>query len=270
MTGIVRFPRTVPGANDPIGWARLFRELNEVLLQDGSDFIFNSETTLSNRTGIAVQTVLQYLGNGGRATDQRLVPMVNFGNVSSVQSVDPLSATAGASTATVNVASHTLHTDFGNIAYNSGAISGLSLNTRYYVYTDDPNNLGGAVTYVASTSRPNVPASAGRYLVGSIVTPLAANSASISAATSANPIVFTTAAAHGWSTGDTVDFSGLPGDFGTNLNSGTYQITVIDSDEFSIAINGTAYAAYTSGGSATRVVGDSEPDYGGGGGGALP
>lgn len=267
--GIVRFPRTVPGANDPIGWGKVFEILNRVLQQDSEDYILNDETTLSTRTGTAVRTVLQRIGNTGRATDQRLVPMVNFGNVSSVQSADPLGATAGASTADISIASHTLHTDFGNIAYNSGAITGLALNTRYYIYADDPENLGGAVTYVASTSKPNVPANTGRYLVGSIVTPVAANTATIDDATSANPIQFTTTAAHGWTTGDTVDFAALPGDFAA-LNSGTHVITVIDSDEFTVAVDGSAFAAYTSGGTATRVVADEFPDYGGGGGGALP
>lgn len=270
MTGVVRFPRQIPAQDDPVGWARLFRDLNNVLMQDGQEYIFNAETTLSDRSGVAVQTVLQRLGDTGRATDQRLVPMVNFGNVSSVQSADPLSATAGVSTSDVTIAAHTLHTDFGNITYNSGSILGLNLNTRYYIYADDPNFAGGAVTYVASTSRPNVPANSGRYFVGTLVTPLSASTSNISAATSANPIVFTTSANHGWSTGDTVDFAGLPGDFGTNLNTGQYTITVLSATTFSVAINGSAYAAYTSGGSATRVVPDSNPDYGGGGGGILP
>ena len=266
--GVVRFPHVVPG-NDPTQWSKVFRDLNLVLQQDDGEFILLAATALSNRTGTPVSDILQYIGNTGRATDQRLVPMVNFGNVSSVQSVDPLGASAGSATADVTISSHTLHTDFGNIAYNSGSILGLSLNTRYYVYADDPNNAGGAVTYVATTAKPNVPANTGRYLVGSIVTPVAANTATIAAATSANPIVFTTTAAHGWTTGDTVDFAALPGDFAA-LNSGTYTITVIDSDEFSVAVDGSGFAAYTSGGTATRVVPDESPDYGGGGGGALP
>lgn len=267
-TGILRIPAQLPKNNRD--WEQFTRRLNQTIQDDGERAIIAALTTIAERTGTDLSSILQYIGDAGRATDQRLVPMVNFGNVSSVQSTDPLGATAGASTADISISAHTLHTDFGDIAYNSGSILGLALNTRYYIYVDDPNNAGGAVTYVATTSKPNVPANTGRYLVGSIVTPVAANTATISAATSANPIVFTTTAAHGWTTGNTVDFAGLPGDFGTNLNSGTFVITVVDSDEFSIAIDGTTYAAYTSGGTATRVVDDGFPDYGGGGGGALP
>ena len=266
-TGILRIPQQLP--KDQRDWEQFTRRLNETIQHDGERAVIAALTTIAERTGTDLDTILQYIGDAGRATDQRLVPMVNFGNVSSVQSTDPLGASAGATTADISVAAHTLHTDFGNIAYNSGSILGLALNTRYYVYVDDPNNLGGAVTYVATTSKPNVPANTGRYLVGSIVTPVSANTANISAATSANPIVFTTDAAHGWASGDDVDFASLPGDFAA-LNSGTFEITVIDADEFSVAVDGSAFAAYTSGGTATRVVADEFPDYGGGGGGALP
>lgn len=265
--GILRIPQQLP--KDQRDWEQFTRRLNQTIQDDGERAVIAALTTIAERTGTDLRTILQYIGDAGRATDQRLVPMVNFGNVSSVQSTDPLGATAGASTADISIAAHTLHTDFGNVAYGPGNILGLPLNTRHYIYADDPSNAGGVVTYVATTSKPNVPANSGRYLVGSIVTPVSANTANISAATSASPIVFTTDAAHGWSSDDVVDFASLPGDFAA-LNTGTYAITVVDADEFSIAVDGSAFAAYTSGGTATRVVQDQFPDYGGGGGGALP
>lgn len=268
MGGILRIPQSLP--KNQQDWEQFTRRLNESIRDEGSRIVLSTLTTIAERSGTDLDTLLTYIGDTGRATDQRLLPMVNFGNVSSVQSADPLSATAGASTSDISISAHTLHTDFGDITYNSGSILGLALNTRYYIYVDDPANAGGAVTYVATTSRPNVPANTGRYLVGSINTPVSASTSNITAATSANPIVFQTTAAHGWVTGNTVDFASLPGDFGTNLNAGIYTITVIDSDEFSVPVNGAAYAAYTSGGTATRVVPDEFPDYGGGGGGALP
>lgn len=268
MRGILEILRKVPQTTQE--WSQVLERLNKAIQVSGERAVLGALTTIAERSGTDLDAILQYLSDGGRATDQRLMPMVNFGNVSSVQSIDPLTAVAGASTADITVSAHTLHTDFGDISYNSGSILGLALNTRYYVYVDDPENEGGAVTYIASTSRPNIPASSGRYFVGTIVTPVSANSANITAATSANPIVFTTSAAHGWSSGDTVVFSSLPGDFGTNLNGQQRTITVIDSDEFSIAVDGSAYAAYTSGGSATRVVDDGLPDWGGGGGGFIP
>lgn len=73
----------------------------------------------------------------------------------------------------------------------------------------------------------------------------------ISAATSANPIEFTTSTPHGASTGNSITFAGLPGDFGTNLNGNTYTVTKVSDTKFTIAVNGAAYAAYTSGGTAT-------------------
>lgn len=266
--GILRLPRQIP--SDQREWEQFIRRLNKSIQTDGTRAVIEAAATIASRTGTDIESILTYIGDAGRATDQRLMPMVNFGNVASVQSVYPLSATAGATTADIAIASHILHTDFGGINYSSGSILGVNLNTTYYIYADDPNNLGGAVTYIATTARPNVPANSGRYLVGVISTPVSANTANISAATSANPIVFTTTAAHGWSTGDNVQFAGLPGDFGTHLNGITQTITVLSPTTFSIPIDGTTYAAYTAGGTATRIVAGTDPDFGGGGGGFLP
>lgn len=268
MRGILEVRQQLP--TDSRTWQQFTADINKAIKVSGDQAYVTAVITLAERLGVSVDDVLALIGDNGRAVDQRFLPTVSWGNISSVQSADPLFATAGATTADISVAAHTLHTDFGNIAYNSGSVIGLALNTRYYIYVDDPDYEGGAVTYIASTSRPNVPANSGRYFVGTIVTPVAANSANVDNATSANPIVIRTSAAHGWSNGDSVLFAALPGDFGTNLNNTTRVITVVDSDEFSIPVNGTAYAAYTSGGTATRVVPDSNPDWGGGGGGFIP
>jgi hypothetical protein len=122
---------------------------------------------------------------------------------------------------------------------------------------------GGSVTYLATTNPQTIVANNGRYYVGSIQTAVSASVASISGATSASPIVFN-ATAHGFASGDSVTFAALPGDFGTNLNGTAHIVTVTNSDHFSIATDGSAYTAYTSGGTATRVT---TPTTGGGGGG---
>ena len=49
----------------------------------------------------------------------------------------------------------------------------------------------------------------------------------VTAATSANPIRITTAAAHGWVTGQRVEFDSMPGDFGTALNGNVFSVTVV-------------------------------------------
>lgn len=269
LEGILRIPRKIP--ENQREWEQFTRALNTQITYDGIRAIINEAATIATREGTDIQTILQRISDEGRASDQRFLPTVTFGNVASVQSVEPLTSSAGSTTANVQVAAHTLHTDFANIAYNSGSVTGLALNTRYYVYTDDPDYAGGAVTYVASTSRPNVPANSGRYFVGTIETPSAsANTENISAATSANPIVFTTTDPHGWASSDTVEFAALPGDFGTNLNGTQHVITVTAPDQFSIAVNGTAYVAYTTGGIATRIIEDTGNDFGGGGGGYIP
>jgi len=149
---IVRFPRTVPGPRDSIGWGQLFRQLNRLVALDGDDH-YEIDATMA------------------RASDQRLLPLVNASNKLSVQSAQPLSATENAGVATISVAAHSVQFGFGTVAYNSGSITGLSTNTVYYVYADDPDYAGGAVTYLSTTNPLTVTAGNGRYYLGKITTP---------------------------------------------------------------------------------------------------
>lgn len=85
---------------------------------------------------------------------------------------NPLTATDAGATATISVAAFTAHAGTNmSISYSSGSITGLNFNTTYYVYADDPNFLGGAVTYVATTNKTVIGDSDGRIYVGYITTP---------------------------------------------------------------------------------------------------
>jgi len=64
----------------------------------------------------------------------------------------------------------------------------------------------------------------------------------ITAATNANPVVFT-ASGHGLVTGDTVVISGFTGNW-TPCN-GTFTATVVDSNSFSIPVNSSSFGAMT-------------------------
>ena len=209
---------------------------------------------------------MQKITDAGTAQDQKFLPQVSAGNKLSIQNTLPLSATANASTAVINIGAHNVQYGFGQVPFNSGTISGLNVNTTYYVYASDPNYQGGAATYLATTNPQLVTASNSNYYVGSIKTPISASTNTVTGATSANPIVFTTGVAHGWSSNDQVSFTSLPGDFGAHLNATTQTITVTDTTHFSIAIDGTAYSAYTTGGTATRISTGTSGGGGGGGG----
>jgi hypothetical protein len=82
---------------------------------------------------------------------------------------------AGAS-ASITVAAFTAQFLDGSVSYNAGAtptVTGLSYNTLYYVYCDDANFAGGAVSYSATTSLATALTGNGRIFVESITTPLA-------------------------------------------------------------------------------------------------
>lgn len=202
------------------------------------------------------------IGDAAKLASQRPLPTVNAGNRLSTQTTNPLTSTGTASTASITIASHVVQYGGFTVSYNGGTISGLSPLTTYYVYADDANLDGGAVTYAASTTPVTVVASKDRYYVGSITTANTTPSGNVTGATSANPIVITIPS-HGFSSGNSLAASGFTGGF-TPLNGNTYTATVLTSSTFSIPVDGTAYAAWVSGGTFTRV---STPSSGGGGGG---
>jgi hypothetical protein len=85
---------------------------------------------------------------------------------------NPLSATDAGATATVSVAAFTQRIQgFGDKSINSGSVTGLSFSTPYFIYYDDLTFDGGAVTYAAATTKETAINGAGRFFVGSILTP---------------------------------------------------------------------------------------------------
>jgi hypothetical protein len=93
---------------------------------------------------------------------------------------NPLSAqdhSAGSppsSASSITIAPFTMRTSSkGDISVSGGSIGLLSISTLYYVYYDDPNLAGGAVTFHASTTKTDAINGSGRFFVGSILTPAA-------------------------------------------------------------------------------------------------
>lgn len=219
-----------------------------------------------NRTA-SVQTIIGHIDETGRAANERFLYPVTAANRDSVQSIDAiLSATSNASTSQIAIAAHSVTFDFGSVAYSSGSITGLTVSTVYYVYANDPTYAGGAVSYVATTNATNLIGS-GYYYVGSVTTPVSSTSFSVTAATLVNPTVITTASAHGWTTGDTVQFATMTGGF-VAVNGLSYSITVTGASTLTIPVDATAFAPYAGGGTASRVSTAGTGGGGGGGGGS--
>lgn len=135
-----------------------------------SDIQDEGQESLAGRS-VALPTLMTHIGDTGRASSQRLLPMVNSSNKLSTQSAQPLTAADVGSTATITVASHSVQFGFGTVSYNSGSITGLAFSTLYYVYASDPTYAGGAVTYLATTNANTVTGNDGNYYLGSITTP---------------------------------------------------------------------------------------------------
>jgi hypothetical protein len=94
--------------------------------------------------------------------------------LSYVPTSNPLTASAGVSNATITVLSFTMRTSSkGDISITGSSITLLSYSTLYYIYYDDPTLAGGSVTFVPTTTKATAIQGAGRFFVGSIVTPAA-------------------------------------------------------------------------------------------------
>ncbi|WP_444904226.1 hypothetical protein ACJJIU_03695 [Microbulbifer sp. CnH-101-E] len=114
---------------------------------------------------------LSGLNEKGAINEQRSLPHIQSGISSITSGGAPLTARDDGSTAKITVASHTVQYGFGAVSYNSGSITGLSFSRKYYVYCDDENYAGGAVTYKATTSFTVLAANTHRRYVGTITTP---------------------------------------------------------------------------------------------------
>jgi hypothetical protein len=261
---IVRISQKIP--TDQREWEQFLRKLNDAIRYDGQRAVLGALTTISERTGTSLDELASWLTDDGKALDQRFLPQVSAGNVLSKQDVGPVTHVTDSLTSQIDIAAHTVRYGYGAVSYNAGSITGLTPSTNYYVYADDPNYQGGAVTYYATTNPQTVTADNGRYFVGAVRTTIAQVTVNIINATSANPVSFQTNIAHGWASGNSVDFAGLPGNFGTAFNTGTFVITVTGADTFTVAVDGSAFTAYSSGGTATRLGSTAIGGNGGGGG----
>lgn len=87
--------------------------------------------------------------------------------------------------------------------------------------------------------------------------PLLETAKTITGATQTNPVVLATGTAHGWSANDDIEVGGIAGM--TQLNGRRFRVTVVDSthvslkDQHGVAVDGTGYSAYSTGGTASRV-----------------
>jgi hypothetical protein len=212
----------------------------------------------------------------GIVPSEQSLPMVSTGNLSSVQdNQTALTASDGGASATISIAAHALDMSTGAVSYNAGSITGLSYSTKYYVYCVDPTYTGGAVTYLASTDPTDLVSDVGTYYVGSVTTGTQAASGNISAITKGNPTTFTTSSAHGFVTGYNVDIAsivddGPGGDIESTFNGNSYDVTVVDPTNFTVAVDSSALVnVWASGGTATYTP-PTPLGGGAGGGGYIP
>jgi hypothetical protein len=121
-------------------------------------------------------------------------------------------------------------------------------DARGWIYTADPDDFGA----------PANPSGSPYALVQEFYPVSMRPSQTITAATSANPIVLTVANT-ALLTQEQYALEGMPGDFAV-LNYINQNITVINGTTFSVPVNGSGFGAYTSGGTVVGTYNDIQPD----------
>jgi len=140
--------------------------VKEVLLEESDDIYGFNPLTEESDTPAPGTTV-----KVNKINDQRAISTVGSAGEGAALNINPLSASENGSTATIAIAAFNITYGFGVINYNLGSISGLATDTDHFVFFDDPDKQGGAVTYQASTDFKDITGNDGRIFIGGIKTP---------------------------------------------------------------------------------------------------
>lgn len=120
----------------------------------------------------AVSGSVKVVNNGARLGDERnATSLIGANRTQATIANSPLTGQDGPLGARILVAAHSRVCGFGSVSYNSGTITGLANSTLHYVYADDPDLSGGAVTYSATTDPTDITSSSGRVYIDSVTTP---------------------------------------------------------------------------------------------------
>lgn len=120
----------------------------------------------------------QAANDAQQAASDAQVAADSAGGVSKLSSsgVDGLTIAAvdaGASV-TINISNHTrVYSDSTQVAVTGGSLSNLGYETVYYLFYNDPDFVGGAVTYQSTTIKSEAAQTGSRHLVGQVFTPAA-------------------------------------------------------------------------------------------------
>jgi len=118
-----------------------------------------------------METIVQRVNNSGRANDSRLMRACDsYLNQVTKSSYTTVTSVDAGTTATINIAAWTAYYNYGSYSYPSGALTGKTFGTAYYVYMVDPNGDGTSVTYATTTTFTDTSSAPDRAYIGKITT----------------------------------------------------------------------------------------------------
>lgn len=129
------------------GWGTWATSFDEVNVPNWNNHVSGRPAELTDGTVVDTRNRASRLRTNGRAQGN-LLPTGNNSGVTSGLTTTPIS---GLTSTSVTIAPHTRYILGRAVTYNGGTISGLNPSTRYHIYADDPDELGGSVGYLATT-----------------------------------------------------------------------------------------------------------------------
>lgn len=129
--------------------------------------------TSFNQSGLVEENIANVTAYSYTVTGTS-IGLLAAAHASYAPTTNPLTAHDAGASVTINVASFVMRVPgLPDLAFGSGAITGLSYNTLYYVYFDDPSFVAiPSPIYAASTTKTDALNAGGRLYVGSVLTPV--------------------------------------------------------------------------------------------------
>jgi hypothetical protein len=151
----------------------LHGDLNRVITAIGNVTNYNAETLELVLNALAANGIIVQRLNAIEAAQSAAMKEQALVNSYTDPTVTMTAMTQTNGTVTVSIANHKrIYADAGKTTVNvtGGTITGLALNSQYYVYYDDATRAGGTVTYHYTTDNTVAAQTNGRHSLGGIAT----------------------------------------------------------------------------------------------------
>ena len=149
--------------------------VNGILAAQAAAVAANAAATTAQAAAVTANTAATAASTAASTANTAATAVTAQSNIaSSYVTGCTITATDAGANVTVTISAHTrVYGDGTSVAVSGGSLTALAYSTTYFIYYDQASRLGGAVTYVATTSSSTAAQLGSRHVVGSALTPAA-------------------------------------------------------------------------------------------------